>query len=82
MIRIDVTLFAHARDLAGTGRETVELPAGATASDLLRLLEERHPRLSALGGRARLAVNRAYAAPTLTLSDGDEAAVIPPVSGG
>ncbi|WP_022927083.1 cyclic pyranopterin monophosphate synthase MoaC [Patulibacter americanus] len=82
-IRIDVRLFAGLREHAGTARTTLEVPAGATAG------AARDALWAALGvdgpgGDAAmvLAVNREYSAPETVLGDGDELALIPPVSGG
>jgi molybdopterin synthase catalytic subunit len=82
MIRVTVTFFAYARDLAGVPSAECELPAGATVSSLMDHLVERHPRLAELRGHARLALNCAYAPVSALLRDGDDVAVIPPVSGG
>jgi molybdopterin converting factor small subunit len=49
-------------------------------SDLIDLLAERLPALRAAPGM--VAVNHTYVGPDFTLHDGDEAAFIPPVSGG
>jgi molybdenum cofactor biosynthesis protein MoaC/molybdopterin converting factor subunit 1 len=80
-VRVDVRLFAGLREHAGTSRTTVELPAGATAGAAVTVL------WSALGvadpGCAMvLAVNRDYVPDDAVLRDGDELALIPPVSGG
>jgi molybdopterin synthase catalytic subunit/molybdopterin synthase sulfur carrier subunit len=82
MIRVRVTFFALARDLAGAGNADVELPAGATNATLLAALVGRYPALATLAGHLRFAVNNAYVPGDHALGDGDEVAVIPPVSGG
>jgi molybdopterin converting factor small subunit len=46
MIRVRVTFFALARDLAGAGNADVELPAGATNATLLAALVGRYPALA------------------------------------
>jgi len=45
-------------------------------------LAEQLPSLSALVQRTAYAINRSYVTPNTTLNDGDELALIPPVSGG
>lgn len=82
-MEIRVLYFAVARDRAGgTSEERLELPAGATVAALAEALAGRHPDLAALGGHLRYAVNEAFAGPADPLHDGDEVALIPPVSGG
>ena len=76
-MRVVVKLFAALRERAGTGERTLELADGAHASDVwpaLGLGEEPAGLL--------YAVNREYAGRERALADGDEVALIPPVSGG
>jgi molybdopterin converting factor subunit 1 len=82
-VLIQVRLFASLRELAGADVTEVELADGATAADVLAALAER-PRLAeALApGRVAIAVNREYARGEHTIRQGDEVALIPPVSGG
>lgn len=70
-------LFAALRERAGFARVEVELADGATAGDVWRLLQLGDEPPGML-----YAVNRAYADRSEELSEGDEVAVIPPVSGG
>jgi MoaE-MoaD fusion protein len=76
-MRVTVRLFAMLRERAGTSRRELELPDGATAGDVWAALE-LGPEPEGLA----LAVNRAYADRAAALADGDEVALIPPVSGG
>jgi molybdopterin synthase catalytic subunit len=76
-MRVVVKLFAGLRERAGTGERPLELPDGALASDVwaeLGLGEEPDGLL--------YAVNREYAESGQPLAEGDEVALIPPVSGG
>lgn len=72
---ITVLAFARYRDLLGF--ERVELPPAPT---LGALLEES--RFSQLPKDALLAVNQEFAERSAALKDGDEVALLPPVSGG
>jgi MoaE-MoaD fusion protein len=81
-VRIRVRLFAVQRELAGTRELSLELPEGATIEDAWRALVERHPVLAPGRSSVRFARNGTYAEPAETLTDGDELAFIPPVSGG
>ena len=78
---VRVRFFALYRDLAGMHECDLELPAGGTVGDLLRLLRD-DPRLGFLPDEPLVAVNRDYADHRRPLADGDEVALIPQVSGG
>ena len=79
-MRVYVRLFASYREAAGTNRLETSLPAGACVADLLQTLSEQVPSLTR--ARGMVAVNQAYVTPEVLLHDGDEVALIPPVSGG
>jgi molybdopterin converting factor subunit 1 len=79
---LTVHLFARARELAGADAVTVDLPAGATVATLRSALAARFPALATLLARSALAVNHDFAEGDRVLSEADEIAVIPPVSGG
>jgi molybdopterin synthase catalytic subunit len=79
---ITVLYFAVVRERLGTDREEVALPAGARVSDLLKLLQERHAQLGELLPAVRVSVNQEFRGNDFPVGDGDEVALIPPVSGG
>ena len=81
-IRVRVRLFAMQRELAGTRGVDLELPAGATVEDAWAALVERFPVLAPGRAAVRFGVNGGYAPAETLLGDGDEVAMIPPVSGG
>jgi len=81
-IRIRVRLFAIQRELAGTRELALELPAGATIEDAWTAVVERFPALAPGRVAVRFARNASYAPADTALADGDEVALIPPVSGG
>lgn len=80
---IDVRLFAMLRERAGSDSVTVEVPDGATVRDAVDAVARTHG-LADLMGRMSvvMAVNREYADDDARLAEGDELALIPPVSGG
>lgn len=80
-MRVSVRLFASYREAAGVGHMALELPSGATARDAIHAVIERHP-LVAGGRHVVIARNREYVDADAPLADGDELALIPPVSGG
>ncbi|HEX4897567.1 MAG TPA: molybdopterin converting factor subunit 1, partial [Candidatus Limnocylindrales bacterium] len=79
---IRIRLFAMQRELAGTRALAVELAAGATVEAAWAALVARHPVLAPGRPAVRFAVNGEYTGPETLLADGDEVAMIPPVSGG
>ena len=81
-MKAHVKLFAILKEKAGTSELTLELPDSSTVADLLREMERLHPGLVASVGQTMVAVNTEYATESQTLKDGDEVALIPPVSGG
>lgn len=81
-MRIRVRLFAIQRELAGTREVPLDLPDGATVAAAWDGLVGMYPALAPGRASVRFARNGAYADETTTLADGDEVAMIPPVSGG
>ena len=81
-MRIRVRLFAMQRELAGTREVELALPSGSTIEDAWRALVERFPTLAPGRPAVRFARNAGYAPAGTELADGDEVAMIPPVSGG
>ena len=81
-MRIRVRLFAFQRELVGERHVALELVDGATVADGWDALVARFPALAPGGSSVRFARNGDYADPSDRLAEGDELAVIPPVSGG
>ena len=74
--------FALYRERAGASTCSWRLPEGATLADLLREIRLAHPGLAPPAVEIVAAVNEEYAEGGLVLREGDEVALIPPVSGG
>lgn len=73
-------LFAAAREAAGTGHDRVD---GATVADVLRAAEQRYgAAFSAVLARSQVWRNGEPCEPGTAVTDTDEVAVLPPVSGG
>ena len=79
-IHVTLRCFAAVRDILDTDMVTVEIEAGTTARGMLEKLGQQYPAL--LRVPVAFAVNRDYARADSVLSDGDEVAFIPPISGG
>jgi len=81
-VTVRVKLFAILRDRAGVADLALDLPDGATVAQAKGPLLARLPLLADHLDRCGFAVNLAYVKPDVPLHDGDELALIPPVSGG
>jgi molybdopterin converting factor subunit 1 len=75
-------LFASFRETVGAGSVEVELGPKPTVRELLGVLRRDYPRLGPALDCAMVAVNLEYVGPDYRLDEGDEVAIIPPVSGG
>jgi molybdopterin synthase catalytic subunit/molybdopterin converting factor small subunit len=73
-VTVRVRLFAGLRERAGWSQREID---AATIADIWRALELGDEPAGLL-----YAVNKEYATPDRALADGDEVAIIPPVSGG
>ena len=83
MTSIRVLLFAGPREILGRKELTLRLvEPQPTVEQAFCHLKRDHPSLAAWDGVLAFAVNGSYAAPGDFLADGDELALIPPVSGG
>jgi molybdopterin synthase catalytic subunit len=81
-IAVRARLFARLREQAGTDTENVEVQSGSSVSDVYDALRRKHPNLEANRTVVRAALNQEFADWAAAVSDGDEVAFIPPVSGG
>jgi MoaD family protein len=73
-------LFAAARQAAGTGRDEI---AGATVGEILDAAVDRYgAEFAAVLAECRVWLNGEPAGRDAAVDDGDEVAVLPPVSGG
>jgi molybdopterin converting factor small subunit len=81
-MRIEVRLFAQARERVGSAHARLELPDGSRVSDALTALGRVHPSLDELFPHLAVAIGGVLARPVDVLADGDELALLPPVSGG
>ncbi|XP_061731880.1 molybdopterin synthase sulfur carrier subunit isoform X2 [Nerophis ophidion] len=83
--RVCVLYFAKSSELSGLKEELLQVATPISGLDLWTLLLRQHPSLRALQGHVVLALRQEYVAidqQLLTLRDGDEVAVLPPLSGG
>lgn len=81
-IRVRVLAWGSAADALGWSERELRVPAGTSVAGLRATLQAASRRLAEAGARVRIAVNQQYADDATLLHEGDEAALIPPVSGG
>jgi molybdopterin converting factor subunit 1 len=81
-IRVRVLFFASLYDLMGERRRDLQLPVDATIADALHNLSDDVPEFATRAPHVSYALNEAFVSADAPLSDGDELALIPPVSGG
>jgi molybdopterin converting factor subunit 1 len=81
-ITIRLKLFSLAKDLAGFDEKLVEVPPGSHSEAVIDYLTGLNPSFERWKPSLRIAVNLTYVDNSHPLREGDEVAVIPPVSGG
>ena len=70
------------RDITGVGEDQIEVPEGSRLEQVFAAYSARFPRLREASGSIVLALNQQFASPATAVSEGDEIAFLPPVSGG
>ena len=75
-------LFASYKEKAGTSDVQIELPTGATVREATQEVLRLYPSVTQDTSRLMVAVNEEFQQHDFVLSDDDEVALIPPVSGG
>jgi molybdopterin synthase catalytic subunit len=81
-VRVKVLFFGQLKDIAGRSEDTLELPPIAVLEDVFEYYATRLPRLRELRNSTVLARNHQFLPASTQLQDGDEVALLPPVSGG
>jgi len=81
-MRVRVLFFGQLREITGVAQEDAEISAEARVEDVFERYRARFPRLGDFRGLIAPSVNQEYAAWRAPLSNGDEVAFLPPVSGG
>lgn len=81
-MRVTIRLFARLRDLVGHAELTRDVPAPATVATIWTALVGEFPAASDFERAMSVAVNATYARMHTPVTDGDEVAFLPPVSGG
>lgn len=81
-MKVTILFWASLRDCTGVSQTELDLPGGATEPVFWNYLLNHFPALEPYRKVCRIAVNAVYADDRVEFRDGDEVALIPPVSGG
>lgn len=80
-MQLQLLCFGRLREILAP-ELSFELTSPATVADLWQTLRESYPALAPYDGAVAIAVNQAFASLSTPLAEGDEVALLPPVSGG
>ncbi len=81
-MNIKLLFLGPARDFAHTDMATLTLDPGATVAQVREAVAEGYPGLTPALPTIRFALNETFVGEDAALAEGDEVALIPPVSGG
>jgi molybdopterin converting factor subunit 1 len=81
-MRVQVLFFGQCKELLGREAETLVLPEPASVQQVLEHYAQSAPQMRALLPALAVAVNQVFAQAGQRLQEGDEVALLPPVSGG
>jgi len=80
-MKVKVLLFGIARDIVGQRRLEIDHSPPIDVKSLKQVLQDKYPKMNHLS-YFKVAVNQEFASDDQMLNEGDEIALIPPVSGG
>jgi molybdopterin converting factor subunit 1 len=81
-MQVKVLYFGVLKDMVGHRSSEMELPEGLSVAELVKLHEAKLESSAGFWSSIAVAVNQQYAKAEDVLHDGDEVALLPPVSGG
>lgn len=82
LITVNVKLFAIYYEIYKQEEIILNVPDKSQVKDILNIIVEQQPALKSWKNITKLAVNLEFVSPTFEVQNGDEIALIPPVSGG
>jgi sulfur-carrier protein len=82
LITIKVKLFAIYQEVYNQEEITLNVVENSKLADILKIIIQEKPLLTNWENITKLAVNLEFVSPDFQVKDGDEIALIPPVSGG
>jgi len=81
-MQVRLLFFASLKDIVGSRELRLDVPQGSTVGDLLSQLESKYPRMKDYRSVILTALNEEYVDKAARISEDDEVAIFPPVSGG
>lgn len=81
-IRITILYFASVKDATGLRMEAIELPRDTSIEKLLTKISLTYPNIQSILNIIQISVNYKMVHMDTILKDGDEVALLPPISGG
>ena len=82
MSKVSVRFFARYAELAGCNSSAVNVPIPSTVADVIAKVREVFPGTQAMPPRPLAALNRRQVKLDAAVKEGDEVALLPPISGG
>ena len=82
IVRIRILYFATVRDATGIKMESIDLSKDTTISEMLSKISMIYPKLKHILNNIQISVNYRIVDFNTVLKDGDEVALLPPISGG
>ena len=81
-MKVTVLFFASLKEISGENSVELELEENATADSVKLKIISIYPKMEPLLNYVRIAINQEFADAETVINDGDELAILPPVSGG
>ncbi len=81
-MRVRVLFFGILKEMVGRAAEDAEFPDGTDLRTIFEAYAGRHPALGQMARSIVIARNQQFAEPSAKAQEGDEIALLPPVSGG
>jgi MoaD family protein len=81
-MKVTIKFFPYLQKVVGTDTLEQDVPPDTTLNDLLQRLVSEFPQLVRVIPNVSIALNRQIVSLEKTLTEGDQVALFPPVSGG
>ena len=78
---VNILAFGVVKEIFGGNTASIEVSGATSVEEIISSIKKLYPKINTLKSFA-IAVNGAYATPGTIIKEGDEVAIIPPVSGG